>query len=542
MDPEKDNGNIEYKFQLINLTPKRVDGLMTQLKYRINEGDGEAIYEIGVSDDGRLLGLHNDIMKDSLNNLKNIVSRINASIVYTTIKDLDNKLQVAEVLIRESPDTISFIDIFVATIGNVDSGKSSLIGVLTRGVLDNGRGKARSMIMQFKHELDSGRTSTCTHHIMGFNNDGSVISDEHLTWKDVVLDSKKIITFADLCGHEKYLRTTIYGMSSIIPDYAMILVGANMGITNMTKEHLSICLSLKIPIIIVVTKIDIAPSNILEQTMTTLTRLLKLPGVRKVPYVVKKEDEISLVAKNVVHNNIVPIFMVSNVSGQGISYLKTFYNLLPKRRRRNIHEPVEFCIDGMYMVTGIGTVVSGILNSGTIKVSDYVLLGPNGNGEFIKTQIRSIHSKRLGVSKAQSGDYICIALKKISKNQIRKGMVLISHDNKYRSCNEFECSISIIHSHHTTIRKYYQPYLHIGNVRQAAKILSIQDVKTRDVSEDSNNPILRAGDKALVRMRFIYRPEYIRPDTKLIFREGRIRGVGIITKVYPITKKMHNLN
>ena len=121
-------------------------------------------------------------------------------------------------------------------------------------------------------------------------------------------------------------------------------------------------------------------------------------------------------------------------------------------------------------------------------------------------------------------------------------MVLISHDSKYRSCNEFECSISIIHSHHTTIRKYYQPYLHIGNVRQAAKILNIEDVKTRDVSEDINNPILRAGDKALVRMRFIYRPEYIRPDMKLIFREGRIRGVGIITKVYPITKKMHNLN
>lgn len=52
------------------------------------------------------------------------------------------------------------------------------------------------------------------------------------------------MTFIDLCGHEKYLKTTMFGLVGLLPDYAMIGVGANMGITRMTKEHLGIALSI----------------------------------------------------------------------------------------------------------------------------------------------------------------------------------------------------------------------------------------------------------------------------------------------------------
>ena len=61
-------------------------------------------------------------------------------------------------------------------------------------------------------------------------------------WKEVVASSHKIITFFDLCGHEKYLKTTINGLTGLIPDYSMIVVGGNMGVSKMTKEHLGISL------------------------------------------------------------------------------------------------------------------------------------------------------------------------------------------------------------------------------------------------------------------------------------------------------------
>lgn len=60
-------------------------------------------------------------------------------------------------------------DITIATIGNVDSGKSTLVGVLTKSVLDDGRGFARSKVFNFIHEQNNGRTSSIWHEIMGFH-------------------------------------------------------------------------------------------------------------------------------------------------------------------------------------------------------------------------------------------------------------------------------------------------------------------------------------------------------------------------------------
>jgi GTPase len=61
------------------------------------------------------------------------------------------------------------------------------------------------------------------------------------------------------------------------PDYATIIVGANMGVPKMTREHLGLCLFLKIPVIIVLTKVDIAPKNVYDETLDTIKSLVKSP-------------------------------------------------------------------------------------------------------------------------------------------------------------------------------------------------------------------------------------------------------------------------
>lgn len=55
---------------------------------------------------------------------------------------------------------------------------------------------------------------------------------------EICESSSKIINFIDLAGHEKYLKTTVFGLTGHAPDFAMLMIGANMGITGMTKEHL----------------------------------------------------------------------------------------------------------------------------------------------------------------------------------------------------------------------------------------------------------------------------------------------------------------
>ena len=59
-------------------------------------------------------------------------------------------------------------------LGNVDAGKSTLLGVLTQGELDNGRGRARLNLFRHLHEIQSGRTSSISHEILGFNSQGEV--------------------------------------------------------------------------------------------------------------------------------------------------------------------------------------------------------------------------------------------------------------------------------------------------------------------------------------------------------------------------------
>lgn len=72
------------------------------------------------------------------------------------------------------PIPSQFLDLRVAVLGNVDSGKSTLLGVLTQGELDNGRGRARLNLFRHLHEIQSGRTSSISFEILGFNSKGEV--------------------------------------------------------------------------------------------------------------------------------------------------------------------------------------------------------------------------------------------------------------------------------------------------------------------------------------------------------------------------------
>lgn len=77
-------------------------------------------------------------------------------------------------------------------------------------------------------------------------------------------------------------------------------VGANAGIVGMTKEHLGLALALSVPVFVVVTKIDMCPPNVLQDTLRLLVRILKSPGCRKVPVMVKTPDDVIVSATNFV--------------------------------------------------------------------------------------------------------------------------------------------------------------------------------------------------------------------------------------------------
>ncbi|GFS92678.1 GTP-binding protein 2 [Nephila pilipes] len=80
LPPEAAEGNVEYKLKLINPSKSRFEHLVTQMKWRLREGQGEAIYTIGVSDSGKLIGLNDDEMQESLNTLYRMAEKLGADI------------------------------------------------------------------------------------------------------------------------------------------------------------------------------------------------------------------------------------------------------------------------------------------------------------------------------------------------------------------------------------------------------------------------------------------------------------------------------
>jgi hypothetical protein len=111
-------------------------------------------------------------------------------------------------------ETLASRNIRVAVVGNVDAGKSTLIGTLTSSMLDDGRGSSRTSIMKHRHEIESGRTSTASSHLMGFRSTGQAIAGKdsvrarRKSEDEVVRESYRVVTLMDLAGHEKYLKTT----------------------------------------------------------------------------------------------------------------------------------------------------------------------------------------------------------------------------------------------------------------------------------------------------------------------------------------------
>jgi len=112
-------------------------------------------------------------------------------------------------------------EIRIAVLGNVDSAKTTLASTITNKILDDGRGLARSKVFKHQHKKDTGRISSISFRYIKVNDD-------------------KYISFIDLTGHEKYYKTTVHGLNGCLADFAILVIGSNMGVLKMTREHLEI--------------------------------------------------------------------------------------------------------------------------------------------------------------------------------------------------------------------------------------------------------------------------------------------------------------
>lgn len=412
--------------------------------------------------------------------------------------------------------------------GNVDAGKSSFVGVMEKQVLDDGNGYARSLITNIKHEVNTGRTSTHSPHYIIKNNE--------------------ITTLIDLCGHEKYLKTTMFGVTGLFADYGIVMVGSNMGVCGMTSEHISLLYSNKFTFIVIVTKIDICPENKMQETKKELDKIARKCKKETIYFeadeecvnssYIKESHQVIIEAFQERKLTIMPVIMVSNKTGhnvnfvrellttiKSVAYLQTKQLIVPNPDANKY--PMIMFIDSTYSVTGIGIVLSGTVKYGKIVNKQKLFIGPINN-TFINITVKSLHnciSENVDELKENETGSIAIRLDakgSFTREMFSKGQVVTDNMDfaLKHTCYTYNCDVAIF-NHSTTIQNNYQTVIHCGTIRQTGKFII------------ENNVTLRANSKKNINVKFMQRPEFILPGTLFMFREGKTKGMGRILSGTP---------
>ncbi|KAL0858298.1 hypothetical protein ABMA27_012198 [Loxostege sticticalis] len=453
LPPEPRFGNVEYKLQLVAPCERRFQHLVTQLKWRLRSGGGSAVYVLGVRDCGALRGLRARALRASLHSLRRMAATLDATLTHVTARRVAPHRAVAEVYIRKLADTQQSVELRVAVMGANEAGKSTLIGVLTQGELDNGRGSARLNMFRHLHEVKSGRTSSLSHEILGFDAQGNVVNygcSELMTAERIGERSAKLVSFLDLAGHSKYQRTTLHGLSGYCPHRAMLLISATAGITRITEEHLGLLLALDLPFFAVISKCDIAAAGV-QPVLRRLAELLQ-PHNKK-PLLITDENlaRNCVAPQNLILDTIdngededtpkkeeetsmerVCVFPVSCVRGSGLNALHAYLLALqpPNTRHTTQQESCEFQIDEIFHVgESAGPVVGGLMARGQLYEGDNLIIGPFETGEFRRISVRTIYRNRARCGGVRAGHCASLGLAIPPGDRggmrLRAGMVLL---------------------------------------------------------------------------------------------------------------------
>ncbi|KAH8177722.1 elongation factor tu GTP binding domain-containing protein [Sarocladium implicatum] len=392
-----------------------------------------ALYEIGVADDGALIGLTKDEMDESIMTLKIMAASLGCSVEIlrsvivgecewsegTELVDdgastqtqvlKHGKLWVAEALVvpniglrntdhRHSsgdgeasispkiqpagPATVPISmpnqgssktpQLRVTLTGPTTSGKSSLLGTLSTGTLDNGRGKSRLSLLKHRHEVVSGVTSSIAQEIVGYK-DHNIMNFSQVnieSWTDIHdrAEEGRLVFVLDSGGHPRYRRTVLRGLMNWAPHWSILCIAADdtdstaivSGGTNMSEHatvdtppyvdlvsaHLTLALKLNVPMAVVITKLDLASKAGLQKTVGKVLTAIK--EAKRTPKIIQPDqkqhdhlqqiprgdtDKVRTVIDNIVAGenltDVVPILLTSAVRGIGIGLLHALLESLP---------------------------------------------------------------------------------------------------------------------------------------------------------------------------------------------------------------------
>ena len=380
----------------------------------------------------------------------------------------------------------------IGTIGHVDHGKTTLTAAITTVLGKKGLSEMRSF-----DQIDNAPEE---------KERGITINTSHVEYQT----ANRHYAHVDCPGHADYVKNMVTGAAQM--DGAIIVVAATDGPMPQTREHILLARQVNVPrLVVFMNKCDMVDDaemlELVEMEMRELLSFYEFDG-DNTPII----QGSALGALNGLPEWEEKVMELMDAVDNWIE--------LPPRA---IDKPFLMPIEDVFSITGRGTVATGRIETGVIKVGDEVqIIGLGAEG--MKSVVTGVEMFRKLLDQGEAGDNVGLLLRGIDKNEIKRGMV-IAHPGQVTPHSKFKASVYILKKEeggrHTPFHNKYRPQFYIRTL----------DV-TGEITLPEGREMVMPGDNLEISVELIY-PVACNVGLRFAIREGgRTVGSGQITEIF----------
>ena len=379
----------------------------------------------------------------------------------------------------------------IGTIGHVDHGKTTLTAAITKVLAEKGLSEARSFdsIDNAPEEKERGIT----------------INTAHVEYQT----ANRHYAHVDCPGHADYVKNMVTGAAQM--DGAIIVVAATDGPMPQTREHILLARQVNVPALVVfMNKCDMVDDaemlELVEMDMRDLLSQYEYDG-DNTPII----QGSALGALNGEPQWVEKVMELMDA-------VDTWIPLPP----RDVDKPFLMPVEDVFSITGRGTVATGRIEAGRVKVGDEVQI--LGLGQDRKSTVTGVEMFRKLLDEGEAGDNVGLLLRGVDKNEIKRGMV-ICHPGQVKPHDHFKAQVYILKKEeggrHTPFHNKYRPQFYIRTLDVTGEITLPEGVE-----------MVMPGDNVEIDVKLIT-PVACDAGLRFAIREGgRTVGSGQITQVY----------
>ncbi len=377
----------------------------------------------------------------------------------------------------------------IGTMGHVDHGKTTLTSAITKVLSEKGMAEFRAY-----DQIDGAPEEKAR---------GITINISHQEYET----ANRHYAHIDMPGHADYIKNMITGAAQV--DGAILVVSAPDGPMPQTREHLLLAYQVGVPAIVVyLNKTDMVDDEeLLELVEEEIRDLLEKYHFDRNAPIIRGS------AKKAMEGDAEAAKSIEKLMEAVDEYIPT-----PVREK---DKPFLMAIEDVFSIKGRGTVVTGRIERGVIKVNEEIeIVGIHPTKKSVVTGIEMFHKL---LDQGEAGDNAGILLRGIEKDQVERGQVL-AKSGSITPHSEFEAEIYVLSKEeggrHTPFFKGYRPQFYIRTTDVTGEVILAEGVE-----------MIMPGDNTKISAKLIT-PIAMEEGLRFAVREGgRTVGAGVITKI-----------